>query len=92
MTSWEWLLAAYAVVLVINVIPAFMPATCMVVSFFLIAYHPPFWPLCIGCAVTATGGRCVLALLSKRWRRRLLSARQRQNVTALGDWLNAKSG
>jgi membrane protein YqaA with SNARE-associated domain len=92
MTSLEWLLAAYAVVFAINVVPAFMPPTWTVVASFLIAYHLPFWPLCTGCALAATGGRCVLTLISRRWGRKLLSAKQRQNVEALGDWLNQKSG
>ncbi|HEX6509067.1 MAG TPA: hypothetical protein VF221_15670 [Chloroflexota bacterium] len=88
----EWLLAAYAVVFAINVIPAFMPPTWTVVAFFLIVYQLPLWPLCIGCALAATGGRCVLTLISKRWGHRLLSAQQQQNVAALGAWLNQKSG
>ena len=92
MTSWEWLLVAYALVLVMNVAPAFMPATWLVVAFFLIVYHVPFWPLCVGCALAATGGRCVLALLSNRWGQRLLSTKQQENVAALGAWLNKKSG
>jgi len=64
----------------------------MVVAFFLIAYHPPFWPLCVGCAVAATGGRCVLTRISEHQGRRLLSVRQQKSVAALGDWLNRKSG
>jgi hypothetical protein len=92
MTSLEWLLIAYAVVFAINVVPSFMPPTWTVVAFFLIAYHLPFWPLCVGCALAATGGRCVLTLISKRWGQKLLSAKQQQNVAALGDWLNQKSG
>jgi hypothetical protein len=92
MTSLQWLLTAYAVVFVLNVVPAFMPATWMVVAFFLIVYHPPFWPLCVGCALAATGGRCGLTLISRRWGWNLLSARQQQNVAALGNWLNGKSG
>jgi hypothetical protein len=92
MTSLEWLLIAYAVVFAINVVPAFMPPTWTVVAFFFIAYHPPFWPLCVGCALAATGGRCVLTLITRRWGLKLLSAKQQQNVEALGDWLNHKSG
>jgi membrane protein YqaA with SNARE-associated domain len=92
MTPLDWLLIAYAGVFVINVVPAFMPATWMVVAFFLIVYRLPLWPLCIGCAVAATGGRCVLTLISRRWGRKLLSAKQQANVTALGNWLNGKSG
>jgi len=92
MTTLEWLLIAWAVVLVINIIPAFMPSTWMVIAFFLIAYNLPLWPLCFGGAVTATAGRCILALLSERWGTKLLSEKQRQNVAVLGEWLNSKSG
>lgn len=92
MTSFEWLLVAFALVFVINVIPYFMPATWMVVAFFLIAVHPPFWPLCLLAAVASTGGRCLLALISNRWGRRLLSEERRENVSALGTWLNQRAG
>jgi membrane protein YqaA with SNARE-associated domain len=92
MTSLEWLVIAFAVVFAINVVPAFMPPTWTVVAFFLIVYHSPFWPLCVGCALAATGGRCVLTLISRRWGLKLLSAKQQQNVEVLGDWLNQKSG
>lgn len=92
MTSLEWLLTAYAVVFGINVIPYFMPATWLVVAFFLVVLHLPIWPLCLGCAIAATGGRCVLALLSRRWGRKLLRAKERANVDALGSWLNGRAG
>ncbi len=62
------------------------------VSFFPIAYHLPFWPLCIGCALAATAGRYGLALTSERWGRRLLTAQHRANVAALCQWLNERSG
>jgi membrane protein YqaA with SNARE-associated domain len=90
-TSFEWLLAAYAVVIAINVIPYFMPATWMVVAFFLIAFHLPFWPLCIGAAFASTGGRYILARISGRWGRRLLSVDHQRNVAALGSWLNRRA-
>jgi len=54
----------------------------------LVAFGVVFWPLCIGSAVASTGGRYLLALLSSRWARKLLSPKQRQNVSALGNWLN----
>ncbi len=91
MTPFEWLLAAYAVALAINVIPYFMPATWMVVAFFLIVLHLPFWPLCVGCAIASTAGRCILAWTSSRWGRRLLSPKREQNVAALGSWLNQRA-
>jgi hypothetical protein len=87
-----WTLVAFAVVFAINLVPYFMPPTWAVVAFFLIAYHLPFWPLCIGCSLAATAGRCGLALTSERWGRRLLTAQHRANVAALGQWLNERSG
>jgi hypothetical protein len=92
MSILQWLLIACVVVFAMNVVPAFMPPTWTVVAFFLIVYHLPLWPLCIGCALAATAGRCVLTLINKRWGRKLLSAQQQQNVGALGSWLNQKSG
>ena len=62
------------------------------VSFFLIAYHLPFWPLCSGSALAATAGRYGLGLASERWGRRLLTAQHRANVAALGRWLNERAG
>jgi membrane protein YqaA with SNARE-associated domain len=87
-----WTLVAFAVVFAINLVPYFMPPTWAVVSFFLIAYDLPFWPLCVGCALAATAGRCALALMSERWGRRLLTAQHRANVSALGQWLNERAG
>jgi membrane protein YqaA with SNARE-associated domain len=91
MTTLEWLLVAYAVIFCINVVPYFMPATWTVVAFFLLTFGLPFWPLCVGAAVASTGGRCLLAFISSRWGRHLLSARNRQNVSALGTWLNKRA-
>jgi membrane protein YqaA with SNARE-associated domain len=86
----DWLLVAWAVAVVINVIPYFMPPTWAVVAFFLIAFSLPVWPLAIGCALASTAGRCALYYLSARWGRRLLPAKRRQNVDVLGRWLNAR--
>ena len=92
MSAAGWTLVAFAVVFAINLVPYLMPPTWAVVAFFLIAYHLPFWPLCIGCSLAATAGRCGLALTSERWGRRLLTAQHRANVAALGQWLNERSG
>ena len=64
----------------------------MVVAFFLIAVHPRFWPLCLLAAVTSTGGRCLLALISNRWGQRLLSEERRGTLSPLGTWLNQRTG
>ena len=92
MNAGAWTLVAITVVFAINLVPYFMPPTWAVVSFFLIAYHPPFWPLCIGSSLAATAGRYGLALMSERWGRRLLTAQHRANVAALGRWLNERAG
>jgi membrane protein YqaA with SNARE-associated domain len=88
----EWLLAAWAAAFVINLIPYFMPPTWTVVTFFLIAFQLPVWPLSIGCALASTGGRCGLYYMSARWGKRFLSEQHKANVSALGRWLNARPG
>lgn len=91
MSAAGWILVAFAVVFAVNLVPYFMPPTWAVVAFFLIVYGLPFWPLCIGCALASTAGRCGLALVSERWGRRLLTAQHRANVSALGQWLNSRA-
>ena len=86
----EWLLAAWGAAFVLNVVPYFMPPTWALVTFFLIAFHLPVWPLAIGSAFASTAGRCALYLASARWGRRLLSEERRRNLDALGDWLNKR--
>ena len=92
MSTFEWLLVAWATVFVLNVVPYFMPPTWAVVTFFLIAFSLPVWPLAIGCAFASTAGRCGLYYVSARWGRRLLSSQRQRNVDALGNWLNQRPG
>jgi membrane protein YqaA with SNARE-associated domain len=92
MDAFEWLLLAWAVAFVINLIPYFMPPTWAVVAFFLIAFSLPVWPLAIGCALASTAGRCGLYYASAKWGRRFLSAKRLNNVDALGRWLNGRPG
>lgn len=87
-----WLLVAFGLAFVLNLVPYFMPPTWVVVTFFLIAFQLPVWPLAIGCALASTAGRCGLYFLSARYGRKLLSARRQQNVAALGVWLNQRPG
>src|SRR5262249_1364850 len=42
-------------------------------------------------ALASTAGRCGLAVVSERWGRRLETAQQRANVSALGQWLNSRA-
>jgi membrane protein YqaA with SNARE-associated domain len=91
-STFEWLLIAWAVVFLMNLVPYFMPPTWAVVTFFLIAFSLPVWPLAIGCAFASTAGRCALYALSAKFGRRLLSERRQRNVAALGTWLNQRPG
>ena len=84
------LIVAVIVVFVINLAPAFMPPTWSILAFFAITFGLPLVPLAIGGAVAATAGRYALALASRRGGRRFLSAGQRDNLSALGTWIDTK--
>lgn len=90
MTSLVWLLIAYAVSFVINVIPAFMPATWAVLAFFYVHYHLPLLLVTVGGAVCSSLGRLVLALITRRWGRKLVPAKQQTEIDALGTWLEQR--
>jgi hypothetical protein len=65
-----WYLAAMGLVFLINLVPAFMPASWMVLTFFRIKYGLPLFALSIGGALCSAAGRLLLArgsrLLSQR--------------------------
>jgi membrane protein YqaA with SNARE-associated domain len=86
-----WLGVAWLVVFLVNLMPAFMPPTWSILAFFLIQYHLPLLPLAFGGAVAATSGRYILALVSRRWGRQLIPLDQREYLTQLGRWLDAKA-
>jgi len=87
MSVFEHFVVAWAVAFVVNVIPAFMPPTWSVVSFFLIRFDLPLLPLAIGSAAAATGGRVLLALLTRRVGPRFMTADMRRNMDALAGYL-----
>ena len=74
-------------IFVINVIPAFMPPTWMLMSFAGFSFHLSDYGLVILAvlaAVAATSGRIVLALFSKKIiRAKVLSETARQNIDVL---------
>lgn len=84
------LIVAVIVVFVINLAPAFMPPTWSILAFFAITFGLPLLPLAIGGAIAATAGRYALAVASRRGGRRFLSAGQRDNLSALGTWIDTK--
>ncbi len=79
-----FLLAAWLIVLVVNIVPAFMPPTWAVLATFHIARPElPLLPLTVGGAAMSALGRSRLALLSRAGGR-LLPERDRENAEALG--------
>jgi membrane protein YqaA with SNARE-associated domain len=84
------LLVAYAVTVLINIAPGFMPPTWAVLAVFLVRYDLPLLVVTLGGAVASTLGRLVLAVGSRRWGTRLLSQRRRRGLRQLGEWLDAK--
>lgn len=80
------LLAAWAVVFVINIVPVFMPSSWTVMAAFKILGGLPLLPLTIGGAAMSALGRVVLALLSRRFGRRLPET-DRKNAEALGAFI-----
>ncbi len=82
---------ALAIVFAINVAPAFMPPTWVVLAGLHFTFGLPLVPLAIGGALAASSGRLMLALLSRRHGVRLLSERRREDVGHLGRWLESKA-
>lgn len=82
------LLRCWALVLVINIIPAFMPPTWSVLAYFRLAHHLPLLPLTVGGAAMSAVGRVQLAHLSSRMGR-FLSSKDRANADALAAFITA---
>ncbi len=78
------------VILVINIVPLLMPPTWSVLAFFYIKDHLDLLHTVILGAVFATIGRIILYWLSKKYFRKLLSKRSKQNYLDLGKYLNRK--
>ncbi|MEX2236715.1 MAG: hypothetical protein WEB00_04150 [Dehalococcoidia bacterium] len=82
-----WFVLAIALVFAINMVPALMPATWMVLSFFYIQFDLPLLPLAAFGALTSGLGRAVLAIGSTRIVELLPSSRQ-SHLLELGMLLN----
>lgn len=85
------LILVYALVFLINVVPAFMPPTWSILAFFLIRFDLPLLPLALGGAIAASLGRTALALLSRRFGRRMLTPERHENLLRLGQWLEERA-
>lgn len=67
-----WLALAFAIAFSINLVPAFMPTTWMVLAFFRLQFGLPILPLTIGGALFSGLGRILLARGTTALNRRLL--------------------
>jgi hypothetical protein len=88
MTTLLNLLRCWALVLVMNVVPAFMPPTWSVLAYFLLVHRLPLLPLTIGGAAMSALGRVQLAHLSSHLGR-FLSQKDRANARALAAFITA---
>ncbi|MEX2245821.1 MAG: hypothetical protein WEC75_03960 [Dehalococcoidia bacterium] len=83
----RWIATALALSFTINLVPAFMPSTWMVLAFFYIRYDVPLLPLTVGGAVVSGLGRLVLAQASTRFKRRFMHAKA-DDLDELGGFLD----
>lgn len=83
--------AAAVVVFLVNLVPALMPPTWAVLTFFHLATGAPVLPLAISGAVAAASGRGALALVSRRYGIRLVPAARRAGLLRFGAWLDVRS-
>lgn len=81
------LLIVWMITFLINIVPFFMPPTWALLAFFHVRFDLPIWLLAPGGALCATAGRCVLALLTRRFGARFLPAKEQANVRHLGLFL-----
>ncbi len=80
-----------AVVFLMNIIPAFMPPTWIVLAFFYIQFNLGLVPAVIIGAASATLGRVSLALLSRYYLEPYLPKTFKENFLALGDYFKKHS-
>ncbi len=73
-----------------NVVPAFMPPTWIILAFFYVKYKLLFFPLVFIGALAAILGRITLYLLTKQFFHPVLSKKTKQNLDVLGKYINAK--
>jgi len=80
---------AFFVILAVNSIPLFMPATWTLLVFLSLVYDIPFLPLSIIGAIAATIGRVILGMLSRTVLRQYwLKTKTRKNIDHLRDYVN----
>jgi len=85
--SW---LAVWALCIVLNAVPAFMPPTWAVLAYFHLYHGLPVVPLALVGALGATTGRAILALGSRAFGTRVFPARWHENVEVLSQALQSR--
>jgi hypothetical protein len=87
MSDAGWIALAVAIAFVINLVPAFMPSTWMVLAFFFIRYDLPLVPLSVAGTLASAAGRLALARGSDVLTRRFGRA-QEGDLQYLGRFLD----
>jgi membrane protein YqaA with SNARE-associated domain len=85
----SWVLV-WALTVILNVVPAFMPPTWALLVYFRVADGLDVLPLTLTGALGATTGRALLALASRSLGDRLAPPRWRENITALATTLESR--
>jgi membrane protein DedA with SNARE-associated domain len=83
----EVYLFIFLLIFIINVVPAFMPPTWIILSFFYINNDLLFIPTIILGVIAATSGRVVLALISRYWLKHIMPIKFYSNYQYLGEYL-----
>ncbi len=89
MEPWYWLALALALIFVINLVPAFMPSSWMVMALFYIQFDVPLLPLTLLGALVSGFGRLVLARASTIVKRRWMAGK-RADLEQLGAFLEER--
>ncbi len=72
-----------------NVIPAFMPPTWVILAFFYIRLHLSLMPVVVIGATAATAGRIILSLIARNHFRQFLSKKTKENYDTIGKVFHA---
>jgi hypothetical protein len=83
-----WLSVAFALAFLINLVPAFMPSTWMLLAFFYIRFDLPLLILTVGGALVSGLGRLVLAKATAAFRRRYAAAEKQSDLDYVGAFLD----
>ena len=89
-TAILYLLGLWFIVFVLNLIPAFMPPTWLVLAFFFVKDDLTLIPTIIVGATAATCGRLTLAYLTRRYFEPLLPVAKQQSLYRVGEFIKAK--